>query len=115
MEKIGVAYWRAKAADLADKAQDNHGISSQKFHLLREFLSLGYRVLLSGTSLCLRPAGSGSLRLRTAFQTSTSSRCRILSISWCATPMWRACRMASMSELRMVRRRLRLHHVSMPC
>ena len=48
MEKIGVAYWRAKAADLADKAQDNHGISAQKFHLLREFLSLGYRVLLSG-------------------------------------------------------------------
>ena len=50
MEKIGVAYWRAKAADLADKAQDNHGISAQKFHLLREFLSLGYRVLLSGAA-----------------------------------------------------------------
>ena len=48
MEKIGVAYWQAKAADLADKAQDNHGISAQKFHLLREFLVLGYRVLLSG-------------------------------------------------------------------
>ena len=53
MEKIGVAYWLAKAADLADKAQDNHGISAQKFHMLREFLELGYRVLLSGArSLC---------------------------------------------------------------
>jgi len=48
MGKIGVATWRAKSADLADKAQDNHGISAQKFHLLKEFLNLGYRVLLSG-------------------------------------------------------------------
>jgi hypothetical protein len=48
MDKIGVANWRAATAELADKAQDNHGISAQKFHLLREFLALGYRVLLSG-------------------------------------------------------------------
>lgn len=48
MDALGVACWRARTADLADKAQDNHGISAQKFHLLREFLSLGYRVLLSG-------------------------------------------------------------------
>jgi hypothetical protein len=54
MEKIGVAYWRAATADLADKAQDNHGISAQKFHLLREFLSLGYRVFLSGAKAASR-------------------------------------------------------------
>lgn len=60
MEKIGVAYWQAKAADLADKAQDNHGISAQKFHLLREFLLLGYRVLLSGAAggQCAQLAGA---------------------------------------------------------
>jgi len=50
MEQIGVATWRAAATQLADKNQDNHGISSQKFHLIREFLMLGYRVLLSGVS-----------------------------------------------------------------
>lgn len=48
MEQIGVATWSAAAAQLADNNQDNHGISSQKFHLIREFLELGYRVLLSG-------------------------------------------------------------------
>ena len=51
MKAIGVACWHAKTADLADKAQDNHGISAQKFHLLREFLSLGYRVLLSDVDI----------------------------------------------------------------
>ena len=86
MEKIGVAYWRAKAADLADKAQDNHGISAQKFHLLREFLSLGYRVLLSGVWCGRRRAARVSSRPR-AMQTSTSSHCRIHSIFWCATLM----------------------------
>jgi hypothetical protein len=60
MDALGVACWRARTADLADKAQDNHGISAQKFHLLREFLSLGYRVLLSGA----RPCSSGAQRVR---------------------------------------------------
>jgi hypothetical protein len=48
MDAVGVANWQAKSQSLADNNQDNHGISSQKFHLLREFLLLGYRVFLSG-------------------------------------------------------------------
>ena len=48
MDAVGVANWQAKSQSLADNNQDNHGISSQKFHLLREFLMLGYRVFLSG-------------------------------------------------------------------
>lgn len=51
MDAVGVATWRARAAELADKNQDNHGISSQKFHLLKEFLNLGYRVLLSDVDI----------------------------------------------------------------
>ena len=102
MEKIGVAYWRAKAADLADKAQDNHGISAQKFHLLREFLSLGYRVLLSGAAgVPTGHAACSSSRFRET-QTSTSSRCRIRSIFWRATLMWKGCPTVSTSEPRMV-------------
>ena len=50
MDSIGVANWRANSAALADNNQDNHGISSQKFHILREFLVLGYRVFLSGAA-----------------------------------------------------------------
>ena len=49
MDAVGVANWQAKSQSLADNNQDNHGISSQKFHLLREFLMLGYRVFLSGS------------------------------------------------------------------
>ena len=48
MTAVGVASWQATSQSLADNNQDNHGISSQKFHLLREFLMLGYRVFLSG-------------------------------------------------------------------
>lgn len=51
MASVGVASWRAVTKDLADKNQDNHGISSQKFHLLREFLVLGYRVFLSDVDI----------------------------------------------------------------
>jgi len=58
MEQIGVATWRAAAAQLADKNQDNHGISSQKFHLIRDFLELGYRVLLSGALWGHAPASN---------------------------------------------------------
>jgi hypothetical protein len=53
MDAVGVANWQAKSQSLADNNQDNHGISSQKFHLLREFLMLGYRVFLSGSWRCL--------------------------------------------------------------
>ena len=53
-----MATWRAAAAQLADKNQDNHGISSQKFHLIRDFLELGYRVLLSGALWGHAPASN---------------------------------------------------------
>lgn len=43
-----MAYWKADPKSLADNNKDNHGISAQKFHLLREFFMLGYSVLLSG-------------------------------------------------------------------
>ncbi|KAK3268320.1 hypothetical protein CYMTET_23171 [Cymbomonas tetramitiformis] len=46
-ENVGVAYWRQDRASLADNNQDNHGISAQKFGYLKEFLKLGYNVLLS--------------------------------------------------------------------
>jgi hypothetical protein len=67
MQQLGVACWRAATAELADKAQDNHGISAQKFHLLREFLSLGYRVLLSGAPrVAASPRFLAALRLPAA-------------------------------------------------
>jgi hypothetical protein len=34
-------YWHSKPKALADNSKDNHGISSQKFHMLREFLGGG--------------------------------------------------------------------------
>ena len=47
---VNVAYWKVEPKSLADNNKDNHGISSQKFHLLREFLTLGYSVFLSGAT-----------------------------------------------------------------
>mmetsp|Transcript_28680 Transcript_28680/g.46010 ORF Transcript_28680/g.46010 Transcript_28680/m.46010 type:complete len:257 (-) Transcript_28680:30-800(-) len=47
MKKMGVPCWYREPRAMADNSQDNHGISSQKFHMLREFLVLGYAVLLS--------------------------------------------------------------------
>ena len=47
MQKLGIPYWHREPKALADTNRDNHGISSQKFHMLREFLVLGYSVLLS--------------------------------------------------------------------
>ena len=47
MRAVDVAVWQVSPKDLADNNKDNHGISSQKFHLLREFLTLGYSVFLS--------------------------------------------------------------------
>mmetsp|Transcript_874 Transcript_874/g.3192 ORF Transcript_874/g.3192 Transcript_874/m.3192 type:complete len:441 (-) Transcript_874:158-1480(-) len=47
MRALGVAYWQRGAIQLMVNARDNHGTSSQKFHILREFLVLGYSVLLS--------------------------------------------------------------------
>ena len=44
---MDVACWRVEPLALADANQDNHGTSAQKFHILRQFLALGYRVLLS--------------------------------------------------------------------
>lgn len=46
-QAVNVAYWKVEFKSLADNNKDNHGISSQKFHLLREFLTLGYSVFLS--------------------------------------------------------------------
>jgi hypothetical protein len=78
MQQIGVACWRAATAELADKAQDNHGISAQKFHLLREFLSLGYRVLLSGASRFaagfLRYAAAATGRVLSALTPAVAAR-----------------------------------------
>uniref|UniRef100_A0A061SJT2 Glycosyltransferase cazy family gt77-like protein n=1 Tax=Tetraselmis sp. GSL018 TaxID=582737 RepID=A0A061SJT2_9CHLO len=45
--RLGVACWRADPVKGADKQASNHGISALKFQLVREFLVLGYSVLLS--------------------------------------------------------------------
>ena len=50
-EKLGVPYWHNAPKALADNSRDNHGISAQKFHMLREFLVLGYSVLLSDVDI----------------------------------------------------------------
>ena len=47
LDAVNVSYWKVTPKTLADNNRDNHGISSQKFHLLREFLLLGYSVFLS--------------------------------------------------------------------
>ena len=51
MDKIGVARWRRDPTKLRDMNLSNHGISAQKFHMLREFLVLGYSVLLSDVDI----------------------------------------------------------------
>ena len=51
MEKLGVPYWYREKKALADGDETNHGISAQKFHILREFLVLGYSVLLSDVDI----------------------------------------------------------------
>lgn len=48
---IGVPHWRADLARLADSNKDNHGISAQKFHLLKAMLNLGYSILLSDVDI----------------------------------------------------------------
>ncbi|KAG2497784.1 hypothetical protein HYH03_004056 [Edaphochlamys debaryana] len=50
-EALGVAYWRRTPKATADKAASNHGISAQKFQLIKEFLVLGYSVLLSDVDI----------------------------------------------------------------
>ncbi|GIL58590.1 hypothetical protein Vafri_13473 [Volvox africanus] len=50
-ENLGVAYWRKTPQKTADKQASNHGISAQKFQLIREFLTLGYSVLLSDVDI----------------------------------------------------------------
>ncbi|KAG2436249.1 hypothetical protein HXX76_006560 [Chlamydomonas incerta] len=50
-ENLGVAYWRRTPKATADKAASNHGISAQKFQLIKEFLTLGYSVLLSDVDI----------------------------------------------------------------
>ena len=52
MKKIGFPHWRfrAKVQNL-DKNLDNHGISGQKFMILREFLVLGFSPLLSDVDI----------------------------------------------------------------
>lgn len=52
MKKIGFPHWRfrAKVHNL-DKNLDNHGISGQKFMILREFLMLGFSPLLSDVDI----------------------------------------------------------------
>lgn len=44
---MDVPCWRTERIAMADSNEDNHGTSAQKFHILRQFLELGYRVLLS--------------------------------------------------------------------
>ena len=51
MKKLGVPYWHRERKALADGDETNHGISAQKFHILREFLVLGYSVLLSDVDI----------------------------------------------------------------
>jgi len=51
MEKLGVPYWHKEPRALAAGGLDNHGISAQKFHMLKEFLVLGYSVLLSDVDI----------------------------------------------------------------
>lgn len=50
-DNLGVAYWRKDPVKTADKAASNHGISAQKFQLIKEFLALGYSVLLSDVDI----------------------------------------------------------------
>ena len=52
MKNIGFPHWRfrAKVHNL-DKNLDNHGISGQKFMILREFLMLGFSPLLSDVDI----------------------------------------------------------------
>ncbi len=47
MDRIGFPRWHREPRRLSSAADDNHGVSAQKFHILREFLILGYGVLLS--------------------------------------------------------------------
>ena len=51
MKRLGVPHWHREPKALADNSRDNHGISAQKFHMLREFLVLGYSVLLSDVDI----------------------------------------------------------------
>ena len=47
MDRVGFPRWHREPRRLSSAADDNHGVSAQKFHILREFLILGYGVLLS--------------------------------------------------------------------
>ncbi|GMH40493.1 hypothetical protein BSKO_08397 [Bryopsis sp. KO-2023] len=51
MEKLGVPCWRARPAPVADKAENGHAVSSLKFQLVRDFLVLGYSILLSDVDI----------------------------------------------------------------
>jgi len=51
MERLGVPYWRKDPQATADKAASNHGISAMKFQLIKQFLVLGYSVLLSDVDI----------------------------------------------------------------
>ena len=52
MESAGVAAWRAHPETmLQDKSASNHGISGLKFQFLKQFLLLGYHVLLSDVDI----------------------------------------------------------------
>lgn len=51
MKKLGVAYWRKDPKKTADKHESNHGISAMKFQLVKEFLVLGYGILLSDVDI----------------------------------------------------------------
>ncbi|KAL6751100.1 nucleotide-diphospho-sugar transferase-domain-containing protein [Haematococcus lacustris] len=51
LKDLGVPFWRKDPMATADKAASNHGISAMKFQLIREFLVLGYSVLLSDVDI----------------------------------------------------------------
>eukprot|EP00873_Tetraselmis_striata_P001105 jgi/Tetstr1/421369/TSEL_012338.t1 len=51
MKALKVPFWRKDPVKGADRQASNHGISALKFQLLKEFLVLGYSVLLSDVDI----------------------------------------------------------------
>mmetsp|Transcript_22664 Transcript_22664/g.70384 ORF Transcript_22664/g.70384 Transcript_22664/m.70384 type:complete len:412 (+) Transcript_22664:55-1290(+) len=51
MKATNVPVWLAQRKKMRDMDQSNHGISGQKFHLLKNFLLAGYNVLLSDVDI----------------------------------------------------------------
>ncbi|KAJ9513801.1 hypothetical protein QJQ45_020876, partial [Haematococcus lacustris] len=66
LKDLGVPFWRKDPMATADKAASNHGISAMKFQLIREFLVLGYSVLLSDVDILTLQASTGPDQLAAA-------------------------------------------------